>query len=286
MSSKTIKKLLLSLIVIGILGSFTARGTYALLNAEGSNPGSSIASGTLTMDNTVGASTCHSQDGTVTTTPPGTTSDSNSNITASSTVAGVTTSSTTTCATLFSSGQLYPISTAAEPPLPTNTTYAYANVTIKNTGTLPVSPLTGATLKVYMPSCTYAATSGAPANPSAINPCCPGTTSGTLPPAPCTTGSLDFFIQEYNSTFTTPVASCIWPVNAGAACTFQSDSLGTFWAQHDTTTGASPTPQYLSLGTIAPGVSRYFQIAVAEPSNASNGLQGQTATFSLIWHEE
>jgi len=55
MSSKTVKKLLLSLIVVGILGSFTAGGTYALLTGEGSNPNDSIASGTLTMDNTVGA---------------------------------------------------------------------------------------------------------------------------------------------------------------------------------------------------------------------------------------
>jgi hypothetical protein len=279
MSSKTVKKLLLSLIVVGALGSITARGTYALLNAEGSNPNETIASGTLTLNHTVGASTCHSQDGTATTTPPGTTGDTNSNITASSTVAGVTTSSTTTCATVFASGLLYPITAATQPAEPAAATYASANVTITNTGTLP-----GA-LKIYMPSCTFAATSGAPLNPSPMNPCCPGTTSGTLPPGPCTSGSLDLVIQEYDSTFSTPVASCIWPAS-GSACIFQTGSLGTFWAQNDLTTGVPPTPKYLSLGAIGAGLSRYFQIAVAEPTTADNGLQGQTATFSIIWHED
>ena len=253
MSSKTVKKLLLSLIVVGILGSFTAGGTYALLTGEGSNPNDSIASGTLTMDNTVGAgAVCHSQSG------------------------GVNINSA--CDTLFTSGLLYPIPVAAEPPLPANTTYAYANVTIKNTGTL------AATLKAYMPSCTYAVNASFPAvSWAAINPCCPGTASGALPGGPCTSGSMDFFIQEYTSSaFTTASSACIFPVSAVAACTFQlqPDSLGSFWATHDT------TAKYLSFGAIAAAATRYFQIAVAEPSGAANGLQGQTATFSLHWHEE
>jgi hypothetical protein len=254
MSSKTIKKLLLSLIVIGILGSFTAGGTFALLNGEGVNSANSIASGTLTMDNTVGAGgVCHSQGGT-----------SNAN---------------TVCSTLFTSGLLYPIPTAAEPPLPASTTYAFANVTITNTGSL------GATLKMYMPSCTYAANASFPnVNVlTAINPCCPGTSSGALPSVACGTGSLDFFVQEYSDAlFTTAKSSCIWPVDTSAACTFQDDSLGGFWYAHHDTSATG----YLSLGPIAAGATRYFQIAVAEPSTAANGLQGQTATFTVHWHEE
>lgn len=256
MSSKTIKKLLLSLIVVGALGSFTARGTFALINGEASNANDSIASGTLTLDNTVGAGTvCHSQSGA-------------SNINSA-------------CDTLFTSGLLYPIPSAAEPPLPANTTYAFANVTIKNAGTLPASPGL-ASLKIYMPSCTFAANASFPAvSWAAINPCCPGTTSGALPAGACTSGSLDFFIQEYTaSDFATPVSACIYPVSTSAACTFQADSLGSFWATHDTTT------TYLSVDTMSAGQTRYFQIAVAEPSGAANGLQGQTATFSLHWHEE
>jgi hypothetical protein len=250
MSAKTIKKLLLSLIVIGILGSFTAGGTYALLSGAGSNPNDSIASGTLVMDNTVGAgAACHSQSGAL-----------NVNV---------------ACDTLFTSGLLYPIVSSG---IPASTTYAFANVTIKNSGTLPE------VLKIYMPSCTYAANASFPAvSWAAINPCCPGTASGALPGGPCTSGSLDFIVQEYTSSaFTTALSACIWPVSAVAACTFQADSFGLFWANyHDNT-------HYLSLGStpLAAGSSRYFQIAVAEPSAGANGLQGQTATFSLHWHAE
>jgi hypothetical protein len=180
------------------------------------------------------------------------------------------------CDTLFTSGLLYPIPGAAEPPLPASTTYAFANVTITNTGSLP------ATLKIYMPSCTYAANGSFPSvSWSAINPCCPGTSSGALPSSACTAGSLDFFVQEYTSSgFSTTVSACVWPVSTSAACTLQNDSLGSFWYGHHDTTS------YLPLGPIAAGATRYFQIGVAEPSNAANGLQGQTATFTVHWHEE
>lgn len=270
MSSKTIKKLLLSLIVVGILSSFTARGTFAVLNGETRNANDSNASGTLTLTETwLGSASngsldhvCNSKD--------------------------VSLNVNTGCFTILTdTTQMFPISSAAEPPLPASNTYETAYVSIQNTGTLP------ATLKVDMPSCTYAATSGAPTTPapswSAVNPCCPNTTSGVTPGGgnpSCTTGSLDFFIQETNAptgsptrSYTTP-SSCVWPASPSAACTFATDSLESFWtAHHDTSS-------YLSLGNIAAGATRYFQIATAEPSNALQGLQGQTATFALYWHAE
>jgi hypothetical protein len=260
MSSRTIKKLLLSLIVVGILASFTAKGTFAVLNGEGTNPANSIASGTLTLTETLTPATgsdtpCTTQSGSV-----------NVN---------------TGCFTILSdTTKMYPIPSAAQPPLPASTTYQSAHISVQNTGSLAL------TLKLYMPSCTYATTSGAPTfSWSAINPCCPGTTSGTLPSAPCSAGSLDFFIQETNAptgsprTWTT-LSSCVWPASTSAACTLSDDSLGGFWAGHHDNT------HYLSLGTIAAGATRYFQIALAEPSDAANGLQGQTPTFALYWHAE
>src|SRR5579864_362088 len=100
MSNRTVKKLLLSLIVVGVLGSFTAGGTYALLNGETTNPKASLTSGTMTMDNSVnGGSVCSSQ------------------------VGSPTANVNTGCTTEFSSGLLYPISSASEPPLPSSTTY-------------------------------------------------------------------------------------------------------------------------------------------------------------------
>jgi hypothetical protein len=61
----TFKKILLSLIVIGALGSVTAHRTYALFTTESVNAGSSAGSGTLTFNTKVGTRTaCMSWNGT------------------------------------------------------------------------------------------------------------------------------------------------------------------------------------------------------------------------------
>lgn len=248
MSTRTVKKLLLSLIVVGALGSFTAGGTYALLNGETTNSNESLASGTMTMDNSVnGGAACSSQ------------------------VGSPTANVNTGCTTVFSSGLLYPISNAAEPPLPSSTTYTSGIVSVHNTGSLP------GTVSMYLASCTSAATVGAGYS-GGTNPCCPG---GTYPCTDGLKGSLDFFVQECTSatgsTCNTPYASCLYPV-AAAACTFVDDSLGDFNSLHHDNT------HYLALGSIAAGATRYFQIAVAEPGDAGNGLQGETATMAFYWH--
>jgi hypothetical protein len=234
MSSRTIKKLLLSLIVVGVLASFTVGGTFAVLSGQGGNANTSIASGTLLMSNTVGtAAPCLSKNGAV-----------NVN---------------TGCDVLFTSGLLYPILTTT----PAATEYMLGKVTIANTGTL------AGTLKTYMASCTASQTTGSPAA-GGTNPC------GTGVPG---NESLDLQIQEYTSSaFTTPMSSCYWPAATGTACAFTSQSFGDFNAFHHDNT------HYLSLGSIAAGQIRYFGIVVAEPIDASNGLQGETATFSLYWH--
>lgn len=273
MSSRSIKKLLLSLIVVGVLASFTARGTFAVLNSSTRNP-VSIATGSILMTNSVGGgANCYSD-----------LVAANKNV-------------NTGCTQPFSTSTLSPI-TSSTPPTPPQTTVAYADITITSAG-LPVSTNSTlpATLMVYMPNCDASNNATVGAYLGGGNPCCPGDAfgAGVLPGSvgACPTTpyhSLDFFIQEYNAGFTTANASCIWPINAGTACTFQNDSLGTFWAQYDVTS-ASPSPlvpKYLSLGSLAAGASRYFQIALAEPSTGTNinGLQGQTATLALIWHEE
>jgi len=264
MSSRTIKKLLLSLIVVGVLASFTARGTFAVLNGSTNHPGSSISSGSILMANSVGGgSNCYSD-----------LTAANKNVNSS-------------CTQLFSTGLLYPITTSS-PPTPPQTTVAYADMTISSAGLPlaggnPTSSTLPATLMVAMPNCDASNTTGAGFT-GGTNPCCPGDAfgAGVLPGsvANCPTGSLDFFIQEYTSSaFTTPTSSCLYPVQA-SACTFQSDTLGNFFGNyHDTT-------HYLSLGTIAAGATRYFRIGVAEPIDASNNIQGETATLSLYWHME
>ena len=103
--TSAIKRVLLSLMVVGGLSFFTLAGTYAVLNSETSNTKSTIASGTLTLGNTVASgSTCFSYS-----------SSSNSN---------------TGCDALFSSASLnYPgVATTV-------------HVTITNNGTVPASAL-------------------------------------------------------------------------------------------------------------------------------------------------
>jgi hypothetical protein len=251
MSTRTIKKLLLSLIVVGVLGSFAARGTYAVLNAETSQSNESIGSGTLLLENTVGTNaTCQSL--------------------------SFSLNVNTACNSFFTSPLMYPIPTGSNPPA--STTYASTIVGIKDSGTL------GGTLKIYLSACTATTNGSAPSfSWTAINPCCPG---GTYPCTDGQKGSLSFFIQECGpassgttcTALTTP--ACVWPVSTVANCTFVDDSLGDFNSFHHDNT------HYLSLGALASGATRYFTIAVAEPGDAANGLQGQTATFGLRWHLE
>lgn len=262
MRSRTIKKLLLSLIVVGVLASFTARGTFAVLNGSTNHPGSSIASGSILMTNSVGGgSNCYSD-----------LTAANKNVNAG-------------CTQPFSTGLLYPITTSTPPATP-QTTVAYADMTITSAG-LPVSTSSTlpATLMVYMPNCDASNNATAGAYLGGTNPCCPGDAfgAGVLPGSVgnCPTGSLDFFIQEYTSSaFTTPMSSCAYPVQA-SSCTFLDDNLGNFFGNyHDNT-------HYFSLGLIAAGATRYFRIGVSEPiDNASGSLQGETATLSLYWHME
>jgi len=263
MSSKTLKKLLLSLIVVGILASFTARGTFAVLNGSTNHPGNSIASGSILMANSVGGgASCYSD------------------------LTAVNKNVNTSCTQPFSTGLLYPITTSTPPATP-QTTVAYADMTIKSVGIVggtPTNSTLPATLMVYMPNCDATATTGAGFS-GGTNPCCPGDAfgAGVLPGSAgdCPTGSLDFFIQEYTSSaFTTPLSSCVYPVQA-SSCTFLDDTLGKFFGNyHDIT-------HYFSLGSIAAGATRYFRVGVAEQiDNTSNNLQGETATLSLYWHME
>ena len=230
MALRTTKKLLLSVIAVGLLASITVHATYAVLTSESGNRGDSIASGTLTFSNTVGAGTaCLSQNGA-------------SNV-------------STACDVLLQPTPLwYPI---ASPP--TAGQASITNITLKETGSLPASKLS-----LYMPTCSGGTTSGAPANPSPINPC-------------STPAGLDFYVQETDSSFNP--TTCWYPVYAAGACALTDGTLGTFF----TTYAASATALPLGSGPAALG-TRYFQIGLAEPTDAGNGLQGQAASLALTWH--
>lgn len=126
-----LKKMLLSLSVLGALSCFTITGTFALLNSETRNNGGSISSGTLTFTNKVSTNTACASYG-----------------------AGSTGNANPACDAMFSNATLmYPGTPATQ------------NVTIRNDGSID-----GGALSIYMPSCTVVATPGAP-TPGGANPC-------------------------------------------------------------------------------------------------------------------
>ena len=232
MSARTLKKLLLSFIVIGALASITTGGTYAVLRSDTGNTASSIASATLTMANTANATTCNSKDGT-----------SNAN--------------TSGCGVLFTTASLQ------YPGLLTK-----ANVKVTNTGSAP-----GYDLGLSMPDATVGAVIGGG------DPC-------------SATGDL-FYVQETQSDFTTAV-HCWYPAGGttcaiggggtlnGFATTYYYDPGVNVASKLDLGLDSTSTTRYALPPSSSQTTSRYFVIGVQE--GTSNTLQGETATFSLLWH--
>jgi len=223
-STWRLKKMLAALIIFGALSSVTATGTFALLTSEEGNTHSAVSSGTLTFDNVVNTGTaCFSYGGP--------SSPGNVN---------------TGCQALITSATLNYPGVAITP----------VKVTITNDGSIDASDLS-----VYMPSCTAAATPGAPT---------PGGAD------PCATNGAQFYIQETTSTGTP--TQCWYPSAVGA-CSFSASSLHLFAANVNTTTSA------LDLGKgPAHATARYFLIGMQLPSTAGNALQGEAAVFPLTWH--
>jgi hypothetical protein len=236
-STRTIKKLLLSLIAIGILGFFTTGGVYAVFVTESGNPGSIVGSATFTMNNTVAAGTAC----------------------ASSAAAG---NSNTGCDKIVTSTSI------AQAHLPgALTTVAVA---IQNAGSTPAYDLW-----VSMPG----ASAGAGCS-SADNAFATIHGGGNACGA---TGDL-FYIQE-NDGSGTPIR-CWYPAGAGACAIGGGGTLNGFSTNYyfNGTSGGK-----LDLGTdgstrhgLSVGSTRHFVIGIQE--NSDNTMQGETATFSLLWH--
>jgi len=120
-----------------------------------------------------------------------------------------------------------------------------------------------------------------------------GCTSATVA-SPAGSGNLcsklEVYIQETNSSYTTPTASCVFPFNAGAACSTSfsaaSDSLT------DLASSATPAaPKPATPITLNTGATKYFVIKVNFPSSgfdvngngADNAFQNRSAAFGLTW---
>jgi hypothetical protein len=246
MSGRTLKKLLLSFILIGALASITTGGTYAVLRSDTGNTAGAIASATLTMGNTAGATTCNSKDGTAN-------------------------SITSGCGVLFTTSALqYP------------GLLAKANVQVTNTGSAP-----GYDLGLSMPGATSGAGCAKSDNATV------GAVLGGGDPCSAT-GDL-FYVQETQSDFTTPV-HCWYPAGGttcsisgggtlnGFATTYYYDPGVNLASKLDLGLDSTSTTRYALPATSGQtGSSRYFVIGVQE-NGTNNALQGETATFSLLWH--
>lgn len=238
MSTRTIKKLLLSLIAIGILGLFTTGGVYAVFVTESGNPSSIVGSATFTMNNTVaGGTAC-----------------------ASSAAAG---NSNTGCDKIVTSASI------ADAHLPG--ALKTVAVDIQNAGTTQAYDLW-----VSMPGASAGAGCSSADNAFA-------TIHGGGNACGATTGDL-FYIQE-NDGLGSPIR-CWYPAGAGACAIGGGGTLNDFSMNYyfNGTSGGK-----LDLGTdgsarhgLAAGSTRHFVIGLQE--NTDNSMQGETATFSLLWH--
>lgn len=139
MSKRRLKLALLATMATGAIGSIAVPGVYAVFTAETRNTQASAASGTLTMDLTVGAgSPCYSYTG------PASPGNVNTSCNA--------------LLTFNAASELYP----GEPKTTT--------VTVRNDGSLPASDLL-----VFMPGgCTPANTADWPYTPNTGDPCAAG----------------------------------------------------------------------------------------------------------------
>jgi hypothetical protein len=250
-SRRTVKKLLLSFIAIGLLASLTG-GTYAVLQGSQENINSNVASGTLTLSNQVGAGTvCVSNSGSGT---YATGTENDNTLQSSPASAGCT--AIVTAATIQYPGTLTTV-----------------HVTVQNTGSVD-----GAKLYLYM----YGAVAGVPT---------PGagcvsttTTSATVIGAgsPCAAAGDGFYVEEDNSLWA--AQRCDYPAGAGACSIAGGGTLNDFSTQyytyvgHKLDLGVSPT----SVIALPNQGTRYFTIGIEESND--NTMQGKTATFSLTWH--
>jgi hypothetical protein len=246
-SRRTVKKLLLSFIAIGLLASITTGGTYAVLQGTQQNINSNVASGTLTLSDQVGAGTvCVSNSGSGT---YATGTENENTLQSSPASAG--------CTALVTAGTLqYP------------GTLTQIHVTVENTGSVD-----GAKLYLYM----YGASAGAG--------CAPTTTTGATVVGignPCSSSGDDFYVEEDDSSWS-PL-DCVYPAGAGACSITSGGTLNDFSTQyytyvgHKLDLGAAPT----SVNALPNQTYRYFTIGVEESND--NTMQGKTATFALTWH--
>jgi len=192
-SLTTVKKLLLSVLVVGLLGSVTYKRVYAVMSSQANNGAATLASGTVAAGNTVYTKTAPTTLTAGTQCKSWTATKNNINIACDSvkwdlSVAG-----------LQFPGQV-----------------GLGYIAIQNAGSLPASQL-----QLSLPTCLTASNTAAP---TYVFP----STGGAGDPC---NGGMDMYVQEVSNFGTVPPTNsqCVFPDNyydtPGAACTWVDDTV-------------------------------------------------------------
>jgi hypothetical protein len=244
-SLATVKKLLLSLLVVGLLGTVTYKRAYALMSAQATNDGSTVASGTIATGNTV------------------------------STRAGATLTPGTQCKSWTAATKnninvgcdsvKWDLTTAGL-QFPGQVGLGY--IAIQNAGSLPATQL-----QLSMPTCLTASNTAAPAYVFA-------STGGAGDPC---NGGMDMYVQEVSNFSTVPPPTtastpCVYPEN------YYGTPAATCGWIDDTVAGLKSISCW-DLGPMAANTTRYFVVGLRlSATNATNGMQGRNTTLVLRWH--
>ena len=254
-STALVKKLLLTFVVIGLLGTFTVKRVAAVLVTEQVNTGSSVASATFTLDTTIGANApCSSDAGANPSSQP-------NNITCT----GV-------------GGQLF-AGTTGHFPGDANT----VSVKIKNTGSIDSQDLL-----ISMQNCVSGGTGlGGILGALQSDPC-----SGILNGTNTESGGLQLYVQETDSSGTNLTNGCLYPdPNAKPHSPADLPGTGTGYATCAANWANNSFADFYNmncwdLGKIAAGATRYFKIGVEFQTDSPNSYQATNATFDLTWHAD
>lgn len=312
------KKILLSLMVIGALGTIVTVRVLAVLSSDVENSGSNIAGGTFTANLTLagGSGTCYTYkgSGTFTMTLSSSATAGNTSITVSSVPAAITLGTVlrldntslaagghTELVTVNSN-----VSASGSPttiPVATGLVYSYAAGTnvftddYNEQGCDPVYSYNSVTLAPLMYPGQLQTAHLTLTNDGSVDvndltvwmPTCAKVDTPGIPAYahlgadPCASGGPIFYIQETQSDFTTTNAThhCWYPSTA-TVCSL-TGSLNDFSTNDNDQVfsidlGSGPK----RAGSTAP--TRYFVIGTELPANASNLLQGEAATFTLSWY--
>jgi hypothetical protein len=312
------KKILLSAMVIGALGTITTVRVLAVLSADTQNPGSSITSGTFTANMTLsgGSGTCYTYkgSGTFTMTLSSSATAGNSSITVLSVPSAITSGTVLrlvdTSLTAGGHTELVTVSAAvlvsASPtviPVASGLVNSYAAGTnvftddYNEQGCDAIYSYNSGTLTPLMYPGVPQTAHITLANDGSVDvkdlsvwmPTCTKVDTPGIPAYahlgadPCAATGPIFYIQETQSDFaTTDSTHHCWYPSTATVCPL-TGSLNDFSTNDNSQVfsidmGAGPKRADSAANT------RYFVIGAEEPANASNLLQGEAATFTLSWY--